>query len=78
MVQVLEKNVSKVLMDLEERSLEKLPVAEEKQEKAKEKPVKKGLLKLLKKSKYNAKYHEELVPIEKVRNNTQYRNYGVF
>ena len=78
MVQVLERKGSKVLIDLEEPVLEKLPVAEEKQEKAEEKPVKKGLLKFLKKSKYHAKYHEELVPVEKERNKSHYRNYGVF
>ena len=38
-------------MDLKELSLEKLPVAEEKQEEAEEKPAKKELLKFLKKSK---------------------------
>jgi len=78
MVQVLERKVPKVSMDLKELSTEKLPVAEEKQEKAEEKPVKKGLLKFLKKSKYNAKYHEELVPVENVRNKSHYSNYGVF
>jgi len=78
MVQVLERKEIKVLMDLEELSLEKLPVVEEKQEIPEEKPVKKGLLKFLKKSKYNPKYHEELIPVEKVRDKTHYINYGVF
>ncbi len=45
--------------------------------KAKEKPGKKALLKLLKKGKYNAKYLEELVSINNVRRMVHYRNLGV-
>jgi hypothetical protein len=41
-----------------------------------QKPVKKALLKLLKKGKYNAKYLEELVSPDAARRNVHYRNYG--
>jgi hypothetical protein len=46
--------------------------------KAEEKPVKKALLKLLKKAKYNAKYLEEKIPVENIKRNLNYRNYGLF
>lgn len=62
--------------------LEELPAIEEDytvtQVKAEEKPVKKALLKLLKKAKYNAKYLEEKIPVENVKRNIYYRNYGLF
>ena len=41
-----------------------------------QKPVKKALLKLLKKGKYNAKYLEELVSPDAAKRNVHYRNYG--
>ncbi|MFW9941401.1 MAG: hypothetical protein ACFFFT_10210 [Candidatus Thorarchaeota archaeon] len=60
--------------------LEELPAIEGDYEvikvKAAEKPVKKALLKLMKKAKYNAKYLEEKISIEKIRKNIYYRNYG--
>ncbi|NVM18161.1 MAG: hypothetical protein HWN80_10625 [Candidatus Lokiarchaeota archaeon] len=43
-----------------------------------QKPVKKALLKLLKKGKYNAKYLEELVSPDAAKRNVHYRNYGYF
>ena len=43
-----------------------------------QKPVKKALLKLLKKGKYNAKYLEELVSPDAAKRNIHYRNYGYF
>ena len=62
--------------------LEELPAIEEDyaitRVKAEEKPVKKALLKLLKKSKYNAKYLEEKIPVENIKRNLNYRNYGLF
>jgi hypothetical protein len=41
-----------------------------------QKPVKKALLKLMKKGKYNAKYLEELVSPDAARRNVHYRNFG--
>lgn len=60
--------------------LEEVPVKQELREEAKpqeeQKPVKKALLKLLKKGKYNAKYLEELVSPDAAKRNVHYRNYG--
>ena len=60
--------------------LEEVPVRQELLEEAKpqeeQKPVKKALLKLLKKGKYNAKYLEELVSPDAAKRNVHYRNYG--
>ena len=62
--------------------LEELPAKDEQYEelkkKAGKKRVKKALLKLFKKTKYNAKYLEETIPIEKVKRMVPYRNHGVF
>lgn len=62
--------------------LEELPAKDEQYEevkiKAGKKRVKKALLKLFKKAKYNAKYLEETIPIEKVKREVPYRNHGVF
>ncbi|KKN38095.1 hypothetical protein LCGC14_0756850 [marine sediment metagenome] len=62
--------------------LEELPAKDEQYEevkiKAGKKRVKKALLKLFKKAKYNAKYLEETTPIEKVKREVPYRNHGVF
>ena len=56
--------------------LGKLPAEEKYVElvkvKAEEKPIRKALLKILNKAKYNAKYHEELIPINKVKRKFQY------
>ncbi|MFX0049088.1 MAG: hypothetical protein ACFE8G_13130 [Candidatus Hermodarchaeota archaeon] len=41
-----------------------------------QKPLKKALLKLMKKGKYNAKYLEELVSLDAARRNVYCRNYG--
>ena len=46
--------------------------------KAEEKPVKKALLKILEKAKYNAKYLEEKIPVEKYKRSIYARNYGIF
>ena len=43
-----------------------------------EKPVKSRLSKLFKKSKLNAKYIEQLFPIEKLEYQRLYRNYGIY
>ena len=60
--------------------LEEVPVKpvllEEAKPQEEQKPVKKGLLKLLKKGKYNAKYLEELVSPDVAKRNVHYRNYG--
>jgi hypothetical protein len=62
--------------------LEEYPTVEEDYEivkiKAKEKPLKKALLKLLKKAKYNPKYLEELIDVNKVKRDINYRRYGLF
>ncbi|MHA1986330.1 MAG: hypothetical protein ACW98D_06820 [Promethearchaeota archaeon] len=46
--------------------------------KTEEKPFKKALLKLMKKAKYNAKYLEERIPLDKVKRNINYRNTGLY
>jgi hypothetical protein len=82
MVQVLikKKELDKPFVLEDIIILEELPAIEEDHEiikiKAVEKPVKKALLKLMKKAKYNAKYLEETIPVEKIRRNIHYRNYG--
>ena len=62
--------------------LEEFPPVEEDYEivkvKLEEKPLKKALSKLLKKGKYNSKYLEETVNINKVKRNIHYRRYGLF
>lgn len=69
-------------LKLEVVVLEEVPVKQELLEQAKpqeeQKPVKKALLKLLKKGKYNAKYLEELVSLDAAKKNVYYRNYGNF
>jgi hypothetical protein len=52
------------------------PVVEVAKPQEKQKPVKKALLKLLKKGKHNAKYLEELVSPDVAKRNVHYRNYG--
>jgi len=84
MVEVLlRKNVLKDLLELEDFIiLEDLPTVEEDYEIVKveleEKPLKKALSKLLKKAKYNAKYLEEMVDVNKAKRNIHFRNYGLF
>jgi hypothetical protein len=56
----------------------KLELNEEAKPQEKQKKVKKSLLKLMKKSKYNAKYLEELVSPDAAKRNVNYRNYGYF
>ena len=67
-------------LKLEVVFLEEVPVDQKLREEAKpqgeQKPVKKALLKLLKKGKYNAKYLEELVSLDAAKRNVHYRNYG--
>ena len=69
-------------LNFEVEVLEEVPVKHELHEVAKpqeeQKPVKKALLKLLKKGKYNAKYLEELVSPDAVKRNVNYRLYGHF
>ncbi len=82
MVQVLikKKELEKPFVLEDIIIVEELPAIKEDYEiikvKAAEKPVKKALLKLMKKAKYNAKYLEEKIPVEKIRSNIHYRNYG--
>ncbi len=67
-------------LKLEVVVLEEVPVKQELCEEAKpqeeQKPMKKALLKLLKKGKYNAKYLEDLVSPDAAKRNVNYRNYG--
>jgi len=42
------------------------------------KKVNKSLRKLQEKSKYNAKYHQELISIDKVKHKHYHRNFGVY
>ena len=84
MVEVLfEKRTLDEPIELEDLIiLEEFPTVEEDYEmvevKLEEKPLKKALLKLLKKAKYNSKYLEETVNINKVKRNIHYRRYGLF
>ncbi|MHA1985736.1 MAG: hypothetical protein ACW98D_03760 [Promethearchaeota archaeon] len=62
--------------------LEDLPTFEEDYDmataKLEKKPLKKALSKLFKKAKYNSKFLEETVDINKVKRNINYRRYGLF
>jgi hypothetical protein len=84
MVQVLvrKKDLKEPFEIAELVILEELPAEEEEYEivrvKAEEKPIKKALLKLMKKAKYNAKYLEESISVDKVRRNINYRNTGLY
>jgi len=84
MVQVLEKekNPEEGIVLEEFLILEELPMEVEQVEElevaSREKPVKKALLKLINKAKYNAKFLEETVPIEKVRNKIHFRSHAVY
>ncbi|KKM39479.1 hypothetical protein LCGC14_1564680 [marine sediment metagenome] len=80
---ILKKTEPEIGIKLEEVIvLEELPVKEEDYQemkpKAEEKPIKRALLKLFKKSKYNAKYLEETIPIEKVKRKVPYRTRGIY
>ncbi|MBA7506435.1 hypothetical protein ES706_05126 [subsurface metagenome] len=80
MTQVCAKN--EALLDSAEIEivLEKLPELRKQIEKKKveDKQDKSRLLKLFNKAKYNAKYHEELIQIKKVKSQIHFRNSGVF
>lgn len=64
---------------------EELPAKEEEYRitrvKAEEKPVKKALRRFRKKAKYNSKYLQETIPVEKLKRDLHrnyYRNYGIY
>ncbi len=84
MVEVLlKKNALKAPIEFEDLIIfEELPTVEEDYEivkvKLEEKPLKKALSKLLKRAKYNAKYLEEMVDVNKVKRDIHYRRYGLF
>jgi hypothetical protein len=84
MVQVLDKNKDlKYSIVLEEIIIiEELPITEERIEEPKEivqeKPKKKALLKLIKKTKHNPNYLKEVKKIEDVKNRIHFRNYAVY
>ena len=77
LVRKVEPELKFEVVVLEEVSVkqELLEVAKPQEE---QKPVKKALLKLFKKGKYNAKYLEELVSPDAAKRNVHYRNYGYF
>ena len=78
MEQVLLKKVEPELR-FEVVVLEELPFKkEEAKPQEEQKPVKKALLKLLKKGKCNAKYLEELVSPDVAKRNVYYGNYVYF
>lgn len=84
MVEVLfKKKALRELIELEDFIIiEELPTVEEDFEmvrvKLDEKPLKKALSKLLKKAKYNPKYLEELLDVNKAKRNIYSKNYGLF
>ena len=84
MVQVfIEKKAHEEPMAVEKIIIiEELPTEKEQYKritiKTEERPFKKALLKLLKKTKYNAKYLEDRIPLEKVKRNIHYRNTGLY
>ncbi|KKM59540.1 hypothetical protein LCGC14_1548000 [marine sediment metagenome] len=84
MVEVLVKNkvLEESLEEVEIVFLEELPVIEADNRMVKvrveENPIKKALLKLFKKARYNPKYIEEEINIVKAKKNTYYRNYGLY
>ena len=75
LVRKVEPELKFEVVVLEEVSVEQelLEVAQPQEE---QKPVKKALLKLFKKGKYNAKYLEELVSPDAAKRNVHYRNFG--
>jgi len=77
LVRKVEPELKFEVVVLEEVSVEQelLEVAQPQEE---QKPVKKALLKLFKKGKYNAKYLEELVSPDAVKRNVNYRLYGYY
>jgi hypothetical protein len=84
MVQVLEKErVPEFSFKIEEVIIvEELPMEEEQhvepEVSKRETAIKRALLKLFKKAKYNAKYLEETIPIEEIKRKIYYRNRGVY
>jgi len=74
----LKKPEPKVCVDPNLIILEELPIPEVLESIEEEKPVKRGLRKLLRKIKYNAKAHEEMIPIDKINSEWNHRNYGIF
>ncbi|MBY8991867.1 MAG: hypothetical protein KGD58_14075 [Candidatus Lokiarchaeota archaeon] len=75
------------LNDLSVPECEKIEVCIECEAKAKEPvrekevhrvPIKNRLSKLFKKSKYNAKYMEQVIPIQRLERERIHRNYGIY
>ena len=62
-----------ICIECEEREIE--PVREEEIPKV---PRKIKLSKLFKKSKYNTKYMEQVIPIQRLEHERYYRNYGIY
>jgi len=68
----------KKCVDVDLIVLDELPVSVDLKPNAEEKHNKREISKLIQKTKYNAKMHEELVSIKRVRSQFNYRNYGVY
>ncbi len=83
-IQVLdEENEIKYVIKLEEIILiEELPIKKEEAEKPKvvesEKSLKKNLLRLLNKAKFNNNYFKDTKRIEDIRDRAYFRNFGVY
>jgi len=81
-VYVKKKNLEEPFKIAELIVLKELPIKKDDYEVVKLKvdkiPVKKALLKLIKKGKYNAKYLEERIPVPNVKRTIHYRNTGLF
>ena len=80
---LLKKNALEEPIELKEFFiLEELPEAEEEYEvirvKVEKKPVKRALLKLMKKAKYNPKYLEERYSLDEAKRKTYLKTYGFF
>jgi len=74
----LKKAEKKVCVDPNLIVLDKLTVPVDIKVRAEQKHYNKELLKLIQKTKYNAKIHEDLIPIERIRSQRYYRNYRVY
>jgi len=73
------KELKNIYVDIEEIIVEILPEKEKTAQiiKIKKRPLKNRLSKLFKKAELNAKYFEEIIPIEKVKSKVYSRLYGI-
>ena len=79
MAEIVEKKPEpKVCVDPDLIVLDKLPVPEAAEAKAAEIKKEKGLKGIIKKFSRHAKFHEDLVSLEKLKRQLTYRNFGVY